>query len=122
MAHQFPNLFRPIRIGKYSLQSRIVCTGHATCFESEGLFTERHLHYYKEKAAGGAGMIITEAAGVGAELTGQNGIIGLCKNNATGDTVSTGPLLGGTTVDCTAEGLPSSPGDPIIVLTIGVAD
>ena len=64
MTNQFPNLFQPIHIGKYTLKSRIVCTGHATCFDSEGLFSERHLHYFKEKARGGAGMIITEATGV----------------------------------------------------------
>ncbi len=61
---RFPNLFSPIQIGKHTLENRIVCTGHATAFHSGGLFTERHLHYYKEKARGGAGMIITEATGV----------------------------------------------------------
>ncbi len=60
----FPTLFSPIQIGNHTLENRIVCTGHATAFHAGGLFTERHLHYYREKARGGAAMIITEATGV----------------------------------------------------------
>ena len=64
MATEFPNLFSPIRVGKYTLRNRIVCTGHATVFEERGLFSERHLYYYRESARGGVGMIVTEAASV----------------------------------------------------------
>ena len=64
MATRFPNLFSPIQVGKRTLSNRIVCTGHATAFDSDGLFTERHLHYYRERARGGVGMIITEPVGV----------------------------------------------------------
>lgn len=63
-ATPFPHLFSPIDVGGYALRSRIVCTGHATAFHSQGLFTDRHLHYYEARARGGAGMIITEAVGV----------------------------------------------------------
>ena len=64
MATRFPNLFSSIQVGKRTLSNRIVCTGHATAFDSDGLFTERHLHYYRERARGGVGMIITEPVGV----------------------------------------------------------
>ena len=64
MSQSFPNLFSPLQVGKYSLRNRIVCTGHATKFEVAGRFTERHLHYYRERARGGAGMIVTEGASV----------------------------------------------------------
>ncbi len=64
MHERFPKLFSPITLGKYTLPNRIVCTGHATSFEDEGLFSKRHLHYFKERARGGVGMIITEAAGI----------------------------------------------------------
>ena len=61
---RFPLLFSPLRVGKYTLRNRIVCTGHATAFETDGLFSERHLYYYRERARGGAAMIITEGASV----------------------------------------------------------
>ena len=61
---RFPNLFSPIRLGEHTLRNRIVCTAHATKFESDGLFTERHVYYYRERARGGAAMIVTEGASV----------------------------------------------------------
>ncbi len=64
MVTRFPTLFSPIQIGEHTLENRIVCTGHATAFHAGGLFTDRHLHYYREKTRGGAGMLITEATGV----------------------------------------------------------
>ena len=64
MATPFPHLFSPIDVGGYTLRNRIVCTGHATAFHSQGLFTDRHLHFYQARARGGADMIITEAVGV----------------------------------------------------------
>ena len=64
MATNFPRLFSPIQVGKITLANRIVCTGHATVFEQGGMFTERHLNFYRERARGGAGMIISESASV----------------------------------------------------------
>ena len=64
----FPDLFSPIQIGSKTLRNRLVCTAHATIFESEGQFTERHVHYYAERAKGGVAMIVTEGASV--HLTG----------------------------------------------------
>ena len=61
MATGFPNLFSPIRVGGHTLGNRIVCTGHATVFEERGLFSERHLYYYRERARGGVGMIVFHA-------------------------------------------------------------
>jgi 2,4-dienoyl-CoA reductase-like NADH-dependent reductase (Old Yellow Enzyme family)/thioredoxin reductase len=60
----YPNLFDPIQIGKKTLKNRLVCTAHATIFESEGQFTERHRAYYAERARGGVAMIVTEGASV----------------------------------------------------------
>ncbi len=60
----YPDLFSPLKLGSKSLKNRLVCTAHATIFESEGQFTERHVHYYAERAKGGVAMIVTEGASV----------------------------------------------------------
>lgn len=64
MNQHFPNLFSPLQVGSHTLKNRLVCTGHATVFEDGGKFSERHLYYYRERAKGGVGMIITEAASI----------------------------------------------------------
>lgn len=65
-------------------------------------------------AAGGGDVI-------GAVLTGQAGTIGICKNNTTGQTAFQ-ILAGGDTLDCEAAGLTASPGDKILLITIGTAN
>ena len=58
MAQQFPLLFSPFQVGKYSLQSRIVVTGHAANFcDDAKLPTEDYGYYLRERARGGAGMV-----------------------------------------------------------------
>ena len=61
---RFPLLFSPIRVGGLTLRNRIVNTAHGTGFTRDHVFTDRHLHYYAERARGGAAMIITESASV----------------------------------------------------------
>ncbi|MCH8090680.1 MAG: FAD-dependent oxidoreductase [Chloroflexi bacterium] len=59
MPNGFPNLFSPIRVGKYTLKNRIVNAGHAAHFQGEGgLPSERYTHYLRERARGGVAMII----------------------------------------------------------------
>ena len=58
MAQQFPLLFSPFQLGKHSLQSRIVVTGHlANFYDEEKLPTEDYGYYLRERAKGGAGMV-----------------------------------------------------------------
>jgi 2,4-dienoyl-CoA reductase-like NADH-dependent reductase (Old Yellow Enzyme family)/thioredoxin reductase len=60
MAHSFPQLFSPIRIGNYTLKNRIMNTGHAAHFQTgDGLPTDRYVDYVRERAKGGAGIIVT---------------------------------------------------------------
>lgn len=61
--HHFPALFSPGKIGKLQLKNRIVMAPMATNFASRsGEVTEPLLDYYRERARGGAGLIIVEAA------------------------------------------------------------
>ena len=65
----FPDLFSPLQIGSKTLKNRLVWTAHATIFEERGTFSDRHMHYYAERARGGVGMIVTEGASVHATAT-----------------------------------------------------
>ncbi|MGH3342319.1 MAG: mycofactocin system FadH/OYE family oxidoreductase 2 [Carbonactinosporaceae bacterium] len=53
-------LFSPLRVGSLGLRNRIVFAAHLTNYASHGQPTEQHAAYYAERAAGGAGLIITE--------------------------------------------------------------
>ncbi|MEV5414218.1 mycofactocin system FadH/OYE family oxidoreductase 2 [Thermopolyspora sp. NPDC052614] len=53
-------LFSPLRLGPLTLRNRIVFSAHLTNYAQDGLPSEQHAAYYAARAAGGAGMIITE--------------------------------------------------------------
>jgi 2,4-dienoyl-CoA reductase-like NADH-dependent reductase (Old Yellow Enzyme family) len=55
-------LYEPVQIGPVQVPNRIYVAPHTTNFgrAEENLITERHLAYHGARAAGGAGLIITE--------------------------------------------------------------
>jgi 2,4-dienoyl-CoA reductase (NADPH2) len=53
-------LFSPLRIGPVVVPNRIVFSAHLTNYAEGGLPSEQHAAYYEARAAGGAGLIITE--------------------------------------------------------------
>jgi 2,4-dienoyl-CoA reductase-like NADH-dependent reductase (Old Yellow Enzyme family)/thioredoxin reductase len=56
-------LLQPFRLGTLELPNRIVMAPHTTAFTSDAaanLPTDRHVAYYRERARGGVGLIITE--------------------------------------------------------------
>ncbi|MGH3630201.1 MAG: mycofactocin system FadH/OYE family oxidoreductase 2, partial [Sciscionella sp.] len=57
---RYPTLFSPLRVGSVVLRNRIVFSAHLTNYAEDGLPTEQHAAYYAARAAGGAGLIITE--------------------------------------------------------------
>jgi mycofactocin system FadH/OYE family oxidoreductase 2 len=57
---RYPHLFSPLRVGPLTLGNRIVFSAHLTNYAEHGLPTAQHAAYYAARAAGGAGMIITE--------------------------------------------------------------
>ncbi len=60
MTDNFPNLFSPVAVGSYTLRNRIMNTGHAAHHQSgDGTPTEAYVHYLRERAKGGAGLIVT---------------------------------------------------------------
>jgi len=56
----FRHLFNPLRIGPVTVTNRVVFSAHLTNYARDGLPTEQHAAYYAARAAGGAGLIITE--------------------------------------------------------------
>ena len=58
MAEQL--LWTPLQLGPVTVRNRIVFSAHLTNYAQDGKPTEQHAAYYAERAAGGAGLIITE--------------------------------------------------------------
>ena len=56
----FPRLFSPIDLCGHSLRNRIVFGAHTANMSEQGLPGERHLAYYRERALGGAAMLVIE--------------------------------------------------------------
>ena len=67
----FPLLFSEIHIGDVSLKNRIVMPAMATNYLTDGAVSTRMIDYFVERARGGAGLIITEAAAVQAPPGGK---------------------------------------------------
>lgn len=53
-------LFTPLKVGHLTLANRIVFSAHLTNYAEDFLPSERHAYYYRERARGGTGLIITE--------------------------------------------------------------
>ena len=60
----FPNLFSPLTIGSLTLRNRIVSSGHDTVMADHGLVTDQLIAYHEARAAGGVGLIVTQATAV----------------------------------------------------------
>ena len=60
VSRRYPLLFSPIRVGPVTVENRIVFSAHLTNYAEDGLPTDQHAAYYEARAAGGAGLVITE--------------------------------------------------------------
>lgn len=60
MASSEKLLFTPLKIGSITLKNRIVFSAHLTNYAEDLMPSYRHGYYYRERARGGAGLIITE--------------------------------------------------------------
>lgn len=56
----FPNLFSPVKLRHRELSNRVVFGPHTVNMSHEGLPGDRHFGYYRERARGGAAMIVVE--------------------------------------------------------------
>lgn len=53
-------LFTPLKVGSITVQNRIVFSAHLTNYAEDFMPSDRHGYYYRERARGGVGLIITE--------------------------------------------------------------
>ncbi len=56
----FPHVFEPLQLRHRTLTSRITFGAHTANMAEGGLPGDRHVGYYRERALGGAGMIVVE--------------------------------------------------------------
>ncbi|MCL5775688.1 FAD-dependent oxidoreductase [Limibaculum sp. FT325] len=56
----FPRLMSPVNLRGHVLRNRIVFGAHTANMAENGLPTERHAAYYRERAIGGAAMVVVE--------------------------------------------------------------
>ena len=61
---RFPHLFQPLRIRGALLRNRIMSTGHDTVLPVDGTVNDALIAYHLARARGGAGLIVTQVAGV----------------------------------------------------------
>ncbi len=59
-AGTYRHLFTPLRLGPVTVANRIVFSAHLTNYAHAGRPTPQHAAYYAARAAGGAGLIVTE--------------------------------------------------------------
>jgi 2,4-dienoyl-CoA reductase-like NADH-dependent reductase (Old Yellow Enzyme family) len=64
MDSRFPRLFSPLTLRGVTLKNRIFSTGHDTNLAAGGLINDRLVAYHRARAAGGAGLVILQVAGV----------------------------------------------------------
>ena len=64
MSPSFPNLFSPLEVGPIEIKNRIFSTGHMTMLLDGGVPSDDMVAYHQARAAGGAGLIVTEASAV----------------------------------------------------------
>ena len=64
MAQAFPTLFSPLTIRGLTIRNRILSTGHDTTLPQDGTVNDALIAYHRARAKGGAGLIVTQVAGV----------------------------------------------------------
>lgn len=72
----YPHVFSPVQVGGLTLRNRVFVSAHTTNFGADFLPTERHVAYHRERARGGAGLIITEPLRVHETSLGRAGGLG----------------------------------------------
>ncbi len=58
------HLYSPTSICPVELENRIVMSPHTVLYGEGYLLSDRHIAYYRERALGGTGLIITEGGSV----------------------------------------------------------
>jgi len=57
-------IWEPLAIGPCQVKHRIMVSGHTQLYGRDGTLSERHIDYYRERARGGAALLVLEQQGV----------------------------------------------------------
>lgn len=57
---ELKSLWQPLSLRALSLPNRVMCSATTLQYAEEGLISERHLAFYRERAAGGVGLLFSE--------------------------------------------------------------
>ena len=60
MPTSYPHVFAPLTLRHLTLKNRVVFGAHTANMSEEGIPGDRHFGYYRERARGGAAMIVVE--------------------------------------------------------------
>lgn len=71
---RFPTLFAPLTLGGHVAPNRIINPAHTTGFARNGTFSDGLLAYHRERARGGAGIIVTQPNYVTREYGGLHNV------------------------------------------------
>jgi 2,4-dienoyl-CoA reductase-like NADH-dependent reductase (Old Yellow Enzyme family) len=57
------HIWQPIRIGNVEVKNRILMTAMTSNYAEDHIISDRHIAFYRERARGGAALMITEQQG-----------------------------------------------------------
>ena len=57
-------IWEPLTIGEVSVKNRIMISAQSQFYGENGVISDRHVSYYRERAKGGVGLLILEAQAV----------------------------------------------------------
>ena len=57
---RYKHILNPLSIGSIEIKHRIMITGHTQLYGQNGTLSQRHIDYYRERAKGGAALMILE--------------------------------------------------------------
>jgi len=60
----FQHVWTPLTIGTTTVKHRIMVTGHTQLYGKEEMISDRHIAYYRERAKGGAALLVLEQQAV----------------------------------------------------------
>jgi 2,4-dienoyl-CoA reductase-like NADH-dependent reductase (Old Yellow Enzyme family) len=61
---EYPILFSPLQVGPLTLKNRIINSAHQTGYARGGAYTDQLIEYHRERARGGAALIVSQATSV----------------------------------------------------------